>query len=244
MPNYRYTFISHAHADNALCDPFAEAFVRLKIPHYYDRSNPQVGHDIGESLERELKQAQALVVLASPQSLASPWVREEINIFFALMMREPTRMIIPVKVAPCELPPRLEARWWVDAVGRSVEQVAAELARALENSTVSWPAQSTAPTPPTPPAQPTQPAQPAQSSSDYSLVVDWRHGIGDYTTIIEAIEAARPGERILVRKGIYEGGLVIDKPLEIVGDGQLGDVEIRASGANAILFNADAGPRR
>jgi parallel beta-helix repeat protein len=224
MPAYRYTFISHAHADNALCDPIAAAFARLGIPHYYDRANPQIGHDLGESLERELQDAQALIVLASPRSLASPWVREEINIFFTLMMREPTRMLIPVKVAPCDLPPRLEARWWVDAMNRPTNDVAAELARALEQGAATWPA---------------QPAPSAQATG-YTRTVDWRHG-ADHTSITDAIRAARPGERILVRRGVYEGGLILDKPLEIVGDGQPGDVEVLASGSDVILFKATQG---
>lgn len=65
--------------------------------------------------------------------------------------------------------------------------------------------------------------------------------MGDHTTITEAIAAARPGERILVRKGLYEGGLLIDKPLELVGDGLPGDVEVHASGTSALKFTATQG---
>lgn len=225
MADYRNIFLSHAHADNALCDPIAEAFTKLGIPNYYDRSNPQVGHNVSEALELELEHARALVVLASPTSLASPWVREEINIFFNLMMHEPDRMLIPLKITPCDLPPRLEARWWVDGVGRPADVVVAEVARALEVG-VS-------------PHQPRPPRLP--SSADFSRVVDWRNGAGDHTTIADAINAAKPGERILIRKGVYEGGLIIDKPLEIVGDGQLGDVEVYAEDASAIVFTASHG---
>lgn len=64
---------------------------------------------------------------------------------------------------------------------------------------------------------------------------------GDFTTISAAIEAARPGDRILVRPGLYREGLVINKPLEIIGDGPLADIEIRARDANAILFQANIG---
>src|SRR3972149_6109518 len=47
-------------------------------------------------------------------------------------------------------------------------------------------------------------------------VVDPMHR-GDYTTITEAIKAANPGDRILIRPGLYLEGLVIVKPLEIIG---------------------------
>ena len=41
---------------------------------------------------------------------------------------------------------------------------------------------------------------------------------GDHITIAEAIQAANPGDRILVRPGLYQEGLVLDKPLEIIGE--------------------------
>lgn len=73
-----------------------------------------------------------------------------------------------------------------------------------------------------------------------TIIVDQMHR-GNFTTITDAIAAAVPGSRILVRSGVYDDGLIIDKPLEIVGDGKLGDVIIRAVGKSAILFNTVRG---
>ena len=56
-----------------------------------------------------------------------------------------------------------------------------------------------------------------------------------------AVKAAKPGDRILVRPGLYEEGLVVDKPLEILGDGPVSEIEIRARGASALLFRASIG---
>jgi F-box protein 11 len=64
---------------------------------------------------------------------------------------------------------------------------------------------------------------------------------GDFATVSEAIEAAKPGDRILVRPGLYEESLVVDKPLEIIGDGPLEDIEIRARDADALVFRASIG---
>ena len=71
-------------------------------------------------------------------------------------------------------------------------------------------------------------------------VVDQMHR-GDHVTITEAIEAADPGDRILVRPGLYPEGLVIDKPLELIGDGDIGEVVIHATGKNALLFQTTMG---
>jgi F-box protein 11 len=87
-------------------------------------------------------------------------------------------------------------------------------------------------------------AKSVQSPADQiiipTLIVDQLHR-GNYTTIAEAIKAATPGARIIVRPGLYEEGLVIGKPLEIVGDGEVGYVVIRAVGKNVILFKTNMG---
>jgi F-box protein 11 len=79
----------------------------------------------------------------------------------------------------------------------------------------------------------------AKTEPPIRVVDAWQRG--DFTTISAAIEAAKPGDRILVRPGLYEEGLVVDKPLEILGDGPSADIEIRASGADALLFKASIG---
>ena len=56
-----------------------------------------------------------------------------------------------------------------------------------------------------------------------------------------AIEAAKPGDRILVRPGLYEEALVVDKPLEILGDGPVSDIEIRTRDSYALVFRAGIG---
>jgi parallel beta-helix repeat protein len=225
MPSYLTAFMSHAHADNALTDPYADALNRLGVPLYYDRANPQTGHFLGDALQEELERRKTLVVMVTPAALASFWVRLEINTFLGLMASDPARKLIPVRVAQCQLPAVLNGMWWVDALGRTVADVMSDLTRALEAAPSASPA-----------------ANGAHGEADgYSCVVDWRRGMGDHTTIIAAIAAAQPGERILVRKGLYEGGLTIDKPLELVGDGLPGDVEVTASGTHAITFTASQG---
>ena len=64
---------------------------------------------------------------------------------------------------------------------------------------------------------------------------------GDFVTVSEAIEAAKPGDRILVRPGLYQESLVVDKPLEIIGDGSAEDIEIRARDAHVLEFRASIG---
>ena len=73
-----------------------------------------------------------------------------------------------------------------------------------------------------------------------TLVVDALHR-GDYATLTEALKAARPGTRILVRPGFYREGVVIDKPVEIVGDGEQPDIVFEAVGKHVVLFKSSMG---
>ena len=84
------------------------------------------------------------------------------------------------------------------------------------------------------------PRGPSAKTEPPTHVVDPLHR-GDYTTITEAIEAAQPGDRILVRPGRYEEGLVIGKPLEIIGDGDRDDITVQAVGKHALLFQTTMG---
>jgi F-box protein 11 len=64
---------------------------------------------------------------------------------------------------------------------------------------------------------------------------------GDFTEVGMAINAARPGDIIVVKPGHYPESLVIDKPLEIIGDGPVADIVIEANGRDALLFRANIG---
>ena len=98
--------------------------------------------------------------------------------------------------------------------------------------------------------QPTRPAHPAPSPASHapraappgaqaSFVVALDGG-GDFLTITDAVRRAPAGSRLLVRPGVYEEGLVIDKEIEIVGDGPLGEIVVRATTSSCLVLRSDA----
>jgi hypothetical protein len=89
-------------------------------------------------------------------------------------------------------------------------------------------------------AAPIVPRRDTARSEPPTHVVD-AYQRGDFATVSEAIEAAKPGDRILVRPGLYQESLVVNKPLEIIGDGPVEDIEIRASDAHVLTFRASIG---
>lgn len=134
-------------------------------------------------------------------------------------------------------------------VGRTLEKLAMQIRDALprvaqEHRTLAAPVsvpsetqKSSAPTEESG-AKPT-PSQPTKVEPP-TCVVDSMHR-GDFATISEAISKSAPGTRILVRPGLYLEGLTIDKPLEIIGDGEPGEVVVQASGKHALLFQTTMG---
>ena len=81
---------------------------------------------------------------------------------------------------------------------------------------------------------------PSAKTEPPTRVVDPMHH-GDHLTITEAIEAADPGDRILVRPGLYHEGLVIEKPLEIISGGDPGEVVVETKDRGALLFKTTMG---
>jgi serine/threonine protein kinase len=69
-------------------------------------------------------------------------------------------------------------------------------------------------------------APPASSATQATLVVAPTGG--DYATIAEAVAKAPAGARILVRPGVYTESLIVDKNVEIVGEGARDAIVIEA----------------
>ena len=58
-------------------------------------------------------------------------------------------------------------------------------------------------------------------------------------TISAAIKKAKAGDCILVKPGVYQEDLVIDKPLEIIGDGDVADIVVESQNADCIMMKTD-----
>lgn len=71
-------------------------------------------------------------------------------------------------------------------------------------------------------------------------VVD-QMGRGNFITIRKAITAAKNGDRILVRPGLYKEALVVRKVLEIIGEGSVKDIVVESRSKTVLSFQAAFG---
>lgn len=128
------------------------------------------------------------------------------------------------------------AKWSVESWALALGLVSsAELEAAAQTTAKQQPAAASTSTAPLAAAPQTKRA-PSQTAS---VIVVSASGDGDFTTINEAIKVARPGAQLLVRPGIYNESITIDKPLEIVGDGPVENIIIRSVDSNCIQMLAD-----
>lgn len=131
MTSYRPTFVSHAHADNDLCDRYVAALVKRGVPVWYDRNNAQNGHMLGNEIQRELEQRSAFVVLLTQNALDSFWVNLETQSWLGLMAKDRNRMLLPVRIGPCAVPAMLNAFLWIDGLALSFDATIDAIANAL-----------------------------------------------------------------------------------------------------------------
>lgn len=83
-----------------------------------------------------------------------------------------------------------------------------------------------------------------QTTSRSSLIVVSGAGEGDYASLSEALRAAAPGSRLLVRPGLYRESLIIDRPVEIISDGTQEDIIITSASASCVLMRTDEATMR
>ncbi|HWT00897.1 MAG TPA: right-handed parallel beta-helix repeat-containing protein [Pyrinomonadaceae bacterium] len=125
------------------------------------------------------------------------------------------------------------ARWAVNSWALALGLVTEEELKALERS-----APATEQREPVAGGAGPAPAQTAPGKGGGKVVVS-ADGRGHYRSIGEALQRAAPGTTILVRPGVYEESVTLDRQVEIVGDGPRDQISVRAANASCISMRTD-----
>lgn len=105
-------FLSYAHHDAGVARRYAEAFKREGFNVWWD-DELRSGQVFDQAIEAALRSAKAVVVLWSPHSVDSRWVRAEAT------LADRNRTLVPVTIAPCERPIIFELTQTADLTGWS-----------------------------------------------------------------------------------------------------------------------------
>lgn len=107
-------FISYSHADKGVAERLAHALNAQGVDVWWDHWELQPGDSLVSKLfESGLSQASHFLILLSPDSVRSRWVREELDIATVRRIEDLVR-VIPVLIRDTEIPTPLRALLWVD----------------------------------------------------------------------------------------------------------------------------------
>lgn len=116
-------FISYSHADQAVARRLAEKLEGRGEQVFIDHWDIQAGDSIVQKIfEYGIGNATAFLILVSDNSVASSWVREELDQATVRRIEGVTR-VIPVRLDDSVMPVPLRTLKWVDIRGREDEAV-------------------------------------------------------------------------------------------------------------------------
>jgi len=135
-------FISYAREERAAARHFSECFAREGFSVWWD-AVLRSGQTFDEVIEKELRAAKAVIVLWSPRSVASRWVRAEAT------LADRANKLVPVIIEACNLPIIFElthaanlADWTGDTSDIRWQTLVSDLRRLVDGSKEAAPAPS------------------------------------------------------------------------------------------------------
>jgi F-box protein 11 len=240
--------------------------IGVEFPIFQDKKDIHWGQNWEERIESALtEEITFLIPIISPSYFNSQPCRDELERFLDVETKLKRRdLILPIYFVDTRLLNDAElrstdhlaeliaSRQYADwrhlrfepftnpLVGKTLEQLATQIRDALPIIQTTKRVSAKTHAEPAATTSEQRPESRITKTEPLTCVVDPQHG-GDFTSIAKAISEVQPGTRILVRKGVYKERLVIDKPLEIIGDGEAKDIVIQATGADVIMFQASMG---
>jgi hypothetical protein len=107
-------FLSHSSEDRVFVNRLALDLKARGLDVWYSEWELGVGDSLASAIQAGIKHASWLIVVLSPDSVKSKWVREELNAGFAKQLAVDRVYILPVLYKDCEIPVFLRDRIYAD----------------------------------------------------------------------------------------------------------------------------------
>jgi hypothetical protein len=107
-------FLSHSSVDVGVAERIAEALRAMGYPVFYSDWAIAPSQSIVERINEELARNDTLIVLLSPNSVQSPWVRRELNTALRDQLSGQDVTVLPILVAECDIPATLKDIKYID----------------------------------------------------------------------------------------------------------------------------------
>jgi uncharacterized protein YjbI with pentapeptide repeats len=106
-------FISYASCDIDTASLVAEHLESRGTKVWFAEWDLDLGDDIVLEIQDAISRCDVFVLIASEASLARPWVKQEVSAAVNVALADPNRLVIPVVIGSCVLPPLLASRKWI-----------------------------------------------------------------------------------------------------------------------------------
>ena len=123
-------FVSYSHEDGAFASRLAEELRSYDIGTWIDKLEMRAGDPLFEKISRGIAESDFLIVILSPNSVNSKWVRREVYSALAKEVSSEQIRVVPVLYSQCEVPPLICDKIWAD-FRRSFSDGLADLLRGI-----------------------------------------------------------------------------------------------------------------
>jgi TIR domain len=107
-------FLSHSSHDKQLILTLAADLVSRGIPVWLDSWEMETGDSLYQRLFDGLDESTFLILALSPHAVVSKWVKKELNAALAKEDKLRRKVILPIKLAECEVPLAIADRLYAD----------------------------------------------------------------------------------------------------------------------------------
>ena len=107
-------FLCHSSCDKSFVTKLASDLTLRGIPVWFDSWEMETGDSLYERIFRGIDNSTFLVLCLSPNSIRSKWVRKELNAALAKEDKLNRHVIMPIRLADCEVPLSIADRIYAD----------------------------------------------------------------------------------------------------------------------------------
>jgi hypothetical protein len=110
----RAAFISYSSTDAAFAHRLAQDLKKANVNIWFDRWEIKVGDSISEKIEAGLRDSDYLIIVLSPRSVNSSWVRQELNAAHIKELEARKVVVLPALIEKCDVPLWLRDKHYAD----------------------------------------------------------------------------------------------------------------------------------
>lgn len=107
-------FLSHSHSDKEFCKRLADDLVKRGVRVWIDEAEMQVGDSLIEKISKAINEMEFVAVVLSRRSVASHWVRKEVDIAMTQEIKGRRVKVLPILLEECEIPSFLSDKIYAD----------------------------------------------------------------------------------------------------------------------------------